>query len=673
MKPSLTILLLFLSFHIFAQHDREKDSLLTILDHSNIDSVKVSSFVALSGLFLKTDPEKAVGYAKQGLAYTKLKQPGIRSGDLYFNLGQAYNMLGKDDSAILAFGNCIKVSAETNNIRSRVSSAYMLGFIYTTKARYREASEVLFNGLSLAEASGDPLLAAKIYGALSNLFYNQANYSKAIAYGEKGLAIFKKNSDPMSLGGNYLNLGLVYADSKNAVKAEQYYKEALRLFQQADAKLYIATTYGNLSLLDNNTINSQIRYLMAAQKIWDAAAPDNPNAVGNVGNLGAAFLSATRDSNFIKLEEGEGIVKDRSFLLKKAESYLTTACNKCRQMGFDRDLHYFTGQLAKVEQSKGNYKKANEYLNEYIRLNDSLYSQENKNKIAAVEGEREVAIRDKQIELNNVSISAQRKVRGGLMAGVVLLAVIGLLLYWQSQVRRNNNRKLQVLNHELDEANKMKARFFGIISHDLRSPVANLVSFLNLQQEAPELFSKDQAAAHREAIRFSAESLLETMEGMLQWSKSQMNHFKPQLKQVTAADMFAYVGSIFSADGKIRLVCYDPEHLSFTTDEDYLRTILHNLTSNAVKAVADIPGALIEWRAVTAAGKKALIITDNGPGANPQQVDALYDDAATVSGKKGLGLHLVRDLARAILCTVSFSSEPGAGASFTLTFDEAVK
>ena len=50
-----------------------------------------------------------------------------------------------------------------------------------------------------------------------------------------------------------------------------------------------------------------------------------------------------------------------------------------------------------------------------------------------------------------------------------------------------------VLNNQLDEANKVKAKFFGILSHDLRSPVANLIHFLHLQKNDPDLLGKEQA------------------------------------------------------------------------------------------------------------------------------------------------------------------------------------
>ena len=66
-------------------------------------------------------------------------------------------------------------------------------------------------------------------------------------------------------------------------------------------------------------------------------------------------------------------------------------------------------------------------------------------------------------------------------------------------------------------------------------------------------------------------------------------------------------------------------------------------------------------------GKVLLSIADNGPGADEKQIDALYNKEAAVNSKNGLGLHLIRDLAHAIHCAISFSSKPGAGTTFRLS------
>jgi signal transduction histidine kinase len=61
-----------------------------------------------------------------------------------------------------------------------------------------------------------------------------------------------------------------------------------------------------------------------------------------------------------------------------------------------------------------------------------------------------------------------------------------------------------------------------------------------------------------------------------------------------------------------------------------------------------------------------LSVADNGPGASPEQLGALYSGEAAIGIKTGLGLHLIRDLAKAIGCTISARSDTGKGMMFSL-------
>jgi signal transduction histidine kinase len=63
-----------------------------------------------------------------------------------------------------------------------------------------------------------------------------------------------------------------------------------------------------------------------------------------------------------------------------------------------------------------------------------------------------------------------------------------------------------------------------------------------------------------------------------------------------------------------------------------------------------------------------LSITDNGKGASDEQFKALYDDKEVVGIKTGLGLHLIRDLAKAIDCEITVDSKINEGTTFTLRF-----
>ena len=181
-----------------------------------------------------------------------------------------------------------------------------------------------------------------------------------------------------------------------------------------------------------------------------------------------------------------------------------------------------------------------------------------------------------------------------------------------------------------------------------------------------KVLDKETNEAHTKRITRSAENLLENMEELLLWSKGQMEHFKPSKKMTAVSRLFKDIENTFSDNDNVKFIFDNSRQLDIYTDEDYLKTIMRNLTSNSVKTLNNVAGATIEWKAWEENGKQYLSITDNGKGITEQQLKILNEGGHNVGIKSGLGLHLVRDMAKAITCTISVTAAPGKGTSFQL-------
>lgn len=117
---------------------------------------------------------------------------------------------------------------------------------------------------------------------------------------------------------------------------------------------------------------------------------------------------------------------------------------------------------------------------------------------------------------------------------------------------------------------------------------------------------------------------------------------------------------------KIKFEYHNSDNIEIFTDENYLKTILRNLTSNAINVFTTTQNPEIIWKAWQDNSKTYLSITDNGAGASQENFKALYDDTEVVGIKSGLGLHLIRDLAKAIDCEIEVDSKIGTGTTFVL-------
>ena len=662
MKNYLLVFVFAIQF-VFAQKQGQAriDSLLAKTSSTKNDTLKAKLYHQICEEYFRIDTDKAFKYSYIGLAHvTQMKwKRGI--GVFNATIGGAYSDKGNYDSCLYFYQRALVIYEEIDDKWNLASTLNNIGTAeQNIVSDYSKATDYYFRALKVAETIGENYLVAICYDNIAGVYGFQKNYSKALQYAFKALklrGVTPTNQDinqQREIGRSLGSIAYIYAQMKDTLKAKLYYQRALQKHQQTGDKERVAVIFTNLALLFGG--EQSLIYNLKAKKLWDEVNPMDLQAIDNLGNLGYAYLEKSKKSKTKKQD------------LQQAEIYFKTAITRAKQKRQVSGESYWTGALAELQATQGDYKNAYFNFRKYQDGQDSLYSQENKNKIANLEGKREIELRDKQITISELAIETQKRQRIWYIVGLGLLAVIGGLLYWQNRTRKRTNTTLLHLNNELDEANQVKAKFFAILSHDLRSPVANLISFLHLEKEAPDLLSAALKERNQQRITESAENLLETMESMLLWSKGQMQNFKPQAHSVEVATLFGYVQKFFAGTTNITFTFDDSELLRVTTDEDYLKTIMQNLTNNAVKALKDRLDAHIHWEAKRENNQIVLAIIDNGPGVSTRQISALSDEESTIGTKTGLGLHLIRDLAKAIACQVSVKSNAALGTEFQLIF-----
>ncbi|MBP9097015.1 MAG: HAMP domain-containing histidine kinase, partial [Ignavibacteria bacterium] len=213
---------------------------------------------------------------------------------------------------------------------------------------------------------------------------------------------------------------------------------------------------------------------------------------------------------------------------------------------------------------------------------------------------------------------------------------------------------------------------FGILSHDLRSPIANLITLLHLKKDGVFENKKDEQGYTNNVIQ-SAEQLLENMETLLLWSKGQMQNFQPNYHTISVSELFRYIERFFEHEKQISIEFSNPQNLEIFSDELFLQVIMQNLTSNAIKALKTTQEPVIKWSAIQTDEGIRIQISDNGPGMDEQKLKDLLTVNQTLSQKNGLGLQIVNDLTKVIHCTLNFSTAPGKGFTTVLLFDDKIE
>jgi len=635
------------------------DSLLVELTRTKHDTAKVWLYDNIARAYMLFDPKEEFRYMEQGLQLAEKIHWKRGIANLNNDLGLMIGDTGNNTGSRVHFEKSYIINKEIGSKINQVNDLNNIGRSYQRESNFSRAIEYFFKGLALAEEIKNPQKIALVCTNITSSFFAQGNYVKATEYAEMALKNGELAKAPNDIGKALLMLGAVKQKINDTPAARSYMTRSLKTYEEMGNKIQTASVLANLAELEYPDYKKVIDKMLEAQKIYDETGRLYVGSITNIANLGDAYYQFAIHSRSPEKER----------YLKLAETYLLEGVALCKQVSNTEILATIDHSLASLEETKGNYKASLGYYKTATSINDSLFSQEKKNEIAGLEGRHNLELKDNEIAINKLTLSNQQKTQAGLIAGLLLICIIAGLLYRQNRNRKRTNTTLMVLNNQLDEANKIKAKFFGILSHDLRSPIANLIHFLHLQKDEPGLLSEGERIKHQQKITQSAEDLLTNMESMLLWSKGQMENFKPNIRIVPVSDLFDYIQKFFgeTEHTRIRFIQTPTPDLEVSTDENYLQIIMQNLTSNAIKALKNKPDGLIEWNAKKEGDKTILSITDNGPGISQEQVKALYEDSVGVNEKSGFGLHLVKDLARAIQYKISVESHPGKGTTFILS------
>lgn len=592
------------------------------------------------------------------------KQP-LWKARYYTELSRYFLENNQIDSAIYFNEASTKINKNYKNMYDLAMNTFLKGHYFRIKTDLVEATKFYLIAIEDAEKYENFYANSQALRGLANIYLDQKNEDLAFDYAKKAISAAVKSKDIESLAFSEGVLAETYRVFGKNEMAQKYFQKAYNDFEKLNNPYGKAFILTNWSIMYESDLDRNMRMVQEALDIFNQIAPNCGLAMTNIYNLGYGYYDLykmwpnvpERFKNFSKKE-----------LLDKAETYFIETLAIAKKMNNKHFEMVSNSMLAVIAYKNNDFENSLFFSNIYHKLKDSVYSQNNKNKIAALENQKALLEKDQEISLQELKIEQKEKEKWYFTGGLILLTVIGGMLWYQNQTRKRKNEALRKLNKELDEANKTKARFFSILNHDLRAPVSQLIQFIHLQHDAPDLMNETTKLEMQQKTLKGAEHLLSTMEQLLLWSKSQMERFEPKFENVTLESLFEEIKQTAQQHPEINFEFELITPKTIHTDPDYLKTVLRNLNGNAIKALKNQSEASIVWKSYQEEKDLYISIIDNGPGGDKDTFKALFDEQSVIGTKTGLGMHLIRDLVKAIHGTISLHSEPGKGTSITLHF-----
>lgn len=236
--------------------------------------------------------------------------------------------------------------------------------------------------------------------------------------------------------------------------------------------------------------------------------------------------------------------------------------------------------------------------------------------------------------------------------------------------RKKIESELVEAKMEAEQANKSKSRFLALASHDILQPLnaANLYVSTLMETDVLEGAEKKVVRNLRSAIQ-SSETIISSL---FEIAKLDTGTLKPHPKVFAVDDLLQPLYQQFSvqcAEGVE--MHYVPCSLFVETDQGYLRRIVQNFMSNAVK-YTDAGKILVGCR--RRSWGLEICVYDSGPGISTSDQRRIFEDffrASTDTEGAGLGLGVASRFSKLLGLQIRMHSTLNLGSFFSVSLPVA--
>jgi signal transduction histidine kinase len=223
-------------------------------------------------------------------------------------------------------------------------------------------------------------------------------------------------------------------------------------------------------------------------------------------------------------------------------------------------------------------------------------------------------------------------------------------------------------NERLEESDLLKTKLLSIISHDLKSPINNILSLLEMHSSGS--LTREELDATMKIMARRVQGTSELLNDLLAWTIYKMDGKQDFAK----INLNSIVQECFyllddTARGKnISLVNQTPDWVVIS-DLKLLRLIFRNMVSNAIKFTEG--GSIVCSASQTTNGSLSISVSDTGTGIPESMIERMFNwnTRFSLPGTRnekgtGLGLLICQDFIESIGGSIWVESELGKGTTF---------
>lgn len=499
----------------------------------------------------------------------------------------AYKLfLAKPDSSIAIATSVINAAIEQKYEYIEGYSYFVLAKANWAKGNYRLSTEFGFKALKIVENTTHFYLWGETLLALARTLIDLRNFSQAGAYLNRAMDLALAHSNEQLQADVFRERSKLLLEQKQYDSAMSYANRGIEYYESVRDSLNASILYGRKARIYFNMKDYR------NSVIFNQKALVIDSLVGNIRALGVSYYQTAQDDYYLHNTERSIRYLRRSIELTRAIGNLSMTINAHNLLS---DIYF----------SQGNAVEAYKQSKLVSQFKDSLYSAERNGQIMEMQSlyelenkESKIRLLEQENALRQHEVTNQRSFTIFLLVGIFLLLLLIFMLGRLRIIQKKANDSLEVKNRaieqqkgemevqaeSLQQLNRLKSKLFSVISHDLRGPIANLQSLLELL--TIRAMSPDEFLAVSDKLKSNLDVTQRTLENLLNWSLSQMDGIKTELEKVEIKGVLDDVCRLMDEAAKrkdITLENTTKEPIYVRADLNQIQLILRNLIHNAIK------------------------------------------------------------------------------------------
>ena len=520
-----------------------------------------------------------------------------------------------------------------------LASSYMVAHHpYLAHVNYKKA-EKMFLKLEDRES------LYKVYQNLMILFLDIYDAENAVYYANKVQEMAIEQNDLANEIQAQFVLGWARFIDNEGEEALNYYLDMYQKSLPLNAAItnFIALHCGQILILQNQP-HEALKYLHPAKEHFEASGIIVTEIFGYLAEAYAMINQADSAEYYMRKAYESPFVTDETKLI----------LSRCRSL-----LHL----------KKGDYKNALNEFHSYHQLYDSIAKAGKTTEMARIKVWHEFD--QKELENRILHQEHQKQQKLNIILAILLLmtfALFAIAVFFSRKISEKN-REITAKNIEMEELHTVKDKLFSVVAHDLRSPIAALMSVLKLTHM--NILDVETQAKMLKDISKRVDDVYGLLDNLLRWAKNQMQgmvispvYFDVQNEIRAVVDGLQEI----AAAKMIALNNHTTNHEIFA-DRDMFWVVVRNLASNALKYTSE--GGEVTIDSKLEDNMLVVSIKDTGTGMPQAVQEKLFKLAETQSKRgtnnesgTGLGLVLCAEFVKANGGDIWFSSVQGEGSTF---------